>query len=230
MYRRHFSKNRKSRRYYPVKITIKKFTVNKALSEETLCFSATVFVDGKMAFSVLNRGNGGCHEYSTYGIENGRKLLDSAMSYARNLKKDDFEALDCLLLEMIEDRKLIAECAKKTIYRLPGTENSTFVINAKFSKDVKSEILYLHPTAILLNETLAGQTAQEMHRFLIDESSFRRYCKSESVCMDQNNKVYRYKVAFSQKVKAEIEAKHPESTFVFANEYYGLDKEKQRSL
>lgn len=230
MYRRHFAKTRTSRRSCPVQITIEKVTVNKALSDETLCFNATVFVDGKKAFLVSNRGNGGCHEYSTYGIENGRKLLDSATAHARNLRKDDFEALDYLLVTMIEERKLIAECAKKTIYRLPDKENSNFIINAKFSTDVKDEILHLHPTAIILNETLAGQTAQKMHRFLSDESSIRRFCKSGSVCMDQDNRVYRYKVAFSQKIKAAIEAKHPESTLVFANEYFGLNTEKQRSL
>jgi len=42
-----------------MEITIKNLKVIKALSEETLCFTATVYVDGKKAGTASNRGFGG---------------------------------------------------------------------------------------------------------------------------------------------------------------------------
>lgn len=42
-----------------MEITIKKLKVIKAMSEETLCFTATVYVDGKKAGTAQNRGFGG---------------------------------------------------------------------------------------------------------------------------------------------------------------------------
>jgi hypothetical protein len=42
-----------------MQITLKNISYNSRLSEETSCFTATVYVDGKMAGSASNRGHGG---------------------------------------------------------------------------------------------------------------------------------------------------------------------------
>lgn len=47
-----------------IQITLASIKYMARLSEETDCFSATVMVDGKKAFEVSNRGNGGCNDYN----------------------------------------------------------------------------------------------------------------------------------------------------------------------
>ena len=46
-----------------MKITVKNLKVAEFASEETLCFTATVYIDGKMAFTAKNDGHGGCNFY-----------------------------------------------------------------------------------------------------------------------------------------------------------------------
>ena len=44
-------------------IELKNIKVNTRMSEETYCFEASVYIDGKRAGTVMNRGTGGDHEY-----------------------------------------------------------------------------------------------------------------------------------------------------------------------
>jgi hypothetical protein len=46
------------------RVTIKNLKTMSSLSEETLCFTATVYVDGKKFAQASNRGHGGCTDFS----------------------------------------------------------------------------------------------------------------------------------------------------------------------
>ena len=46
-----------------MKITVKNVKVAEFASEETLCFEATVYIDGVRAFTAHNDGHGGCDMY-----------------------------------------------------------------------------------------------------------------------------------------------------------------------
>ena len=46
-----------------MKIEVKAVKVHHDMSEETLCFSANLYVDGKKLCEISNRGCGGSHEY-----------------------------------------------------------------------------------------------------------------------------------------------------------------------
>ena len=46
-----------------MKIELKAVKVHHDMSEETLCFSANLYVDGKKICEISNRGCGGSHEY-----------------------------------------------------------------------------------------------------------------------------------------------------------------------
>ena len=46
-----------------MEITIKNLKTAEFASHETLCFSATVYVDGVRSFTAENDGNGGCNFY-----------------------------------------------------------------------------------------------------------------------------------------------------------------------
>lgn len=47
-----------------MRIELKSVDYSKQMSEETSCFSAQVYIDGRRVGSVLNHGHGGCHQYT----------------------------------------------------------------------------------------------------------------------------------------------------------------------
>lgn len=46
-----------------MKIELKRISLNRQLSEETACFSADLWVEGRKIGTVANRGTGGCDEF-----------------------------------------------------------------------------------------------------------------------------------------------------------------------
>ena len=46
-----------------MRIELKNIKHFESMSEETLCFNANLYVDGKKVGAVSNRGHGGCHHY-----------------------------------------------------------------------------------------------------------------------------------------------------------------------
>ena len=64
------------------RVEIKNVKHYPSLSQETDCFEAIVFLDGKLLGKVVNHGTGGCHEYAMTGDK--QKLLEE---YARTLPR-----------------------------------------------------------------------------------------------------------------------------------------------
>lgn len=50
-----------------MKFELKNVQYNALMSEETYCFSANLYIDGVFAFTVANRGHGGCNEVRPFG-------------------------------------------------------------------------------------------------------------------------------------------------------------------
>ena len=46
-----------------MRIELKNVKHVESMSEETECFTANLYVDGKKIGAVSNRGHGGCHDY-----------------------------------------------------------------------------------------------------------------------------------------------------------------------
>ena len=74
---------------------LKNLSLNTSMSEETHCFRATVYLNGKRMFCADNRGRGGSNDYYplSHGgldhhlLEKGREEFDEAMSLAREEAK-----------------------------------------------------------------------------------------------------------------------------------------------
>ena len=70
-------------------IEIKNLKLNKHFSEETHCFTATVYIDGKRAFSAENEGRGGPSNYHPYGKpKKAGANRDAQLSDFRNAMSD----------------------------------------------------------------------------------------------------------------------------------------------
>jgi hypothetical protein len=96
-----------------MKITIRQLTSNPQLSDETLCFTCSVYVDGVKAFTAMNRGTGGCHEYRPVKGQS-RELLDKAEEWAKSLPPVD--GLDSVLDPVI-DQLVDRELARKELVK-----------------------------------------------------------------------------------------------------------------
>jgi hypothetical protein len=72
-----------------MKIELKNVKVNEAFSEETTCFIADVFINGKKVAHAKNDGRGGCTDY--YPYEGQRELLKQAELFCKGLPKQVIE-------------------------------------------------------------------------------------------------------------------------------------------
>jgi len=88
-----------------MKLSLKNVKIANHLSEETLAFTATLYVDGKETASVSNRGTGGSNNY--YHIDpEAKERVDRAEDYAREKTGDDVEALDILIATMLDEDEM----------------------------------------------------------------------------------------------------------------------------
>jgi len=130
-----------------------------------LCFSMTVYIKGKKAFTAQNDGRGGDNFYTPCDLVHGKALLAEAHEFVKTLPpyvledwniSGDYD-LDILLEEMIEEKLENAEmkrkCKNKTLYHLPEDGKGQYwSINRPYSEGIKMHILGEHPNAIIINE------------------------------------------------------------------------------
>lgn len=138
-----------------MKLEIKNVRVQEKLSDETLCFSATLYVDGKRAATVSNRGCGGCHNYHWLDYKNvGQKVEEWAKQQPLEFDFDHLDQIVDDLLKKWEDAKL---CRNKTVFHLKSRPKQEMcVIKEKFSSNLKTwiERKYGDDLDYILNERL----------------------------------------------------------------------------
>ena len=148
-------------------ITVKNVKIADFASEETLCFQATVYVDGKRAFIAHNDGHGGANYY--YPLKGGnRDAIKSVGKHAATLPKIQTtlpatdgsdncfsyqQDIDHLVNEAVEEfqiQKDIKRLMKKVAIYEDG-EIYTFNIAGRDAPRVRNRIEERHPTCIILN-------------------------------------------------------------------------------
>lgn len=99
-----------------MKIELKKIKTNLALSQETICFSADVYVEGKLMGHAMNHGHGGESEVRVVN----RELFEKVQAYIKTLPKvkvtnPDMELeknLDWIMADLVQDHFKAKEDAK----------------------------------------------------------------------------------------------------------------------
>ena len=74
-----------------MKIELKNFKHYEKLSEETYCFTANIYVNGKFCGTAENRGIGGCTDYRPEHTEESRNIMKQAEGYCLTLPPDKWE-------------------------------------------------------------------------------------------------------------------------------------------
>lgn len=141
-----------------MKIELKNVKVNQAFSEETTCFIADVFVNGKKVAHAKNDGRGGCTDY--YHYEGQRELLNQVELFCKELPKKPIDfgdkivefnqslesVIDDLLFEKEkakEQKKIDKLCENHIVWGKPnGYSYSVLSFNGKPKfADIKNTIL-----------------------------------------------------------------------------------------
>jgi hypothetical protein len=118
-----------------MKIELKNLKVNQAFSEETTCFIADVFINGKKVAHAKNSGRGGCTDY--YHYEGQKELLKQAELFCKELPKREFtfgditrefdQTLESVIDDLVfakekekEDKKIIKLCENHIVFGKPN--------------------------------------------------------------------------------------------------------------
>jgi hypothetical protein len=157
-----------------IKCELRNVKTHVKLSEETECFSATLYLDGKAACEVGNRGTGGPHEYRwLVGRECGlQQQFEAHVTTQPALELGDGLGsvpcnsdifVDRLLGEWDIVQQLKRWCKKDVVFRLKSDKSGAWRTfrGVKFTPDVKAHILKLHGDAL---EEIANERFQAVCR------------------------------------------------------------------
>lgn len=138
-------------------VELKNVKIHPDMSEETNCFSATIYFDGKKIGEVRNNGRGGCNDYHWSDPVAGKALTAWAETQPHEFAFDHLDQVIDPLLEQQETIKWLKRNTKsKTLFRLPGDRKAEWrIVKAPFDAKVRVFILNKYPTVeCIANEDL----------------------------------------------------------------------------
>ena len=104
-----------------MKIAIKNLKIVQALSEETLCFTATLWLDGAKAATVTNRGHGGPNDYHFDDPTVRDQFGAWCKAQPLEFKFEEMDQIvDRIITKMDEERTYKRWCRANIVYRLAG--------------------------------------------------------------------------------------------------------------
>lgn len=152
-------------------ITLKNLKVNEQMSDETNCFSATIYFRGKRTGLVSNRGHGGENEVEWLNESLGQQVIDwldsQQMEYppcewspeplVLNFWNDKLaKVCDDAIVEILDRRYWKQHLRNKTVFTLKGdAPDRCWTLKQKFSPEVKQVLRekYGNKIAEIFNET-----------------------------------------------------------------------------
>jgi hypothetical protein len=108
-------------------VSLKNVKIVASLSEETTCFTASIYFKGKRIGDVSNRGTGGCHNY---GVSN-KPLWAEFEAHVDGLEDmDSFERMDMVIYQLLDEFEHKKELKRMTrnqvIFRVQGDEEGYY--------------------------------------------------------------------------------------------------------
>jgi len=114
-----------------VKITLKNIKYAKFASEETPCFKATIYIDGKRTGTVWNNGHGGSNSYSPWELESwltayGKTLPPLLCEFLDDTGQPAKVAIDAdmLINRVLEDEMLMRDMRRNLKTRVLFTRGA----------------------------------------------------------------------------------------------------------
>lgn len=150
-----------------MKVELRNVKVIKSLSEETPCFTANIWIDGRKAGDVRNHGTGGANEvwFADREVQMAFDAFVAAMPPIPNEWGGDPLPMDAdmfvgRLLDEHEERAWATrQCRKRTLFRLKGDGTESWrTVEAPFTPAVKAFLVRKYGDAVetILNEQIGG--------------------------------------------------------------------------
>ena len=113
------------------KLSVKKVKLVEALSEETPCFTADVYEDGKLIAHVSNRGHGGCNEVHPA----------KGLTYKDVAHIDTMDA-ECEIMTLVEEANIVKKYQGKSFVLKKGDDIFTRKLKVTFARLKKEHPKY----------------------------------------------------------------------------------------
>ena len=155
------------------KVEIKNLKVAEHLSEGSLAFTASIWINGKKAGDAKNNGRGGNNDVDLWKrkgeqVRRNNKLHDELKEYVKQFTWESLDGkqtpyrVDFYIDRLVDDEYVRQQvkrwCRTKTVFRIPGKtyeEGEYELMKKKFTKEVAKGLRILHGKDVLiLNETL----------------------------------------------------------------------------
>ena len=150
-------------------ITLKNVKIYAGLSEETIAFNASVYIDGKKVGEAKNAGHGGSNDVDVRDKDGrwNRDLLKEMETEASKHTwsyegKTHSHSLDSYIGDLVEEldqkQQLKRQLRGKTAYRIPGKsykDGEYTIVKHKYTKEVGEYLRERHGDDVFIfNETV----------------------------------------------------------------------------
>lgn len=131
-----------------MKVEVKNIKHIASLSEETYCFTATLYVDGVKSGEVSNRGHGGCNEFTDTDVQSEINAYAKSLPFVKTSFGEFEQSVDSLITDIVHwqiiRKELQRNLKNKVMYiengKLMQTNNARSpAMLLKWIEEVKSE-------------------------------------------------------------------------------------------
>ena len=119
------------------RLSLKSFKTVRWMSEETICFTATVLLDGKVIGTASNEGHGGC----TFVHFTSPTVESTAESFAKSINPADIKGW-----EFLADKGFTLDCLIDILVEREESKKETARIVSKIRRNAIKKAQYLKTT------------------------------------------------------------------------------------
>lgn len=113
---------------------LRNLKVNKALSQETECFSADIYLGDEKVGSTANRGCGGTHE-TFFASKDAREAFETV---ALSLGESPSWAEESLINLLVAETEIMKHAKKYITFVVEGDEQGVFVVTKRGRKKMRA--------------------------------------------------------------------------------------------
>lgn len=140
-----------------MEITLKNVKHAVFMSQETECFEASVYINGKKAGTVSNAGHGGCNDYHPWDLyQTLQAHCDTIPPDMAGYRVTPDEIIGNLFETWYNKKQYSKLCKRQTLFRIPGKEygeGQWNVAKIPFSPEVRSRLVRQFGASVeILNE------------------------------------------------------------------------------
>lgn len=140
-------------------IELRKLRIIKALSEETPCYTAEIWIDGALAFHASNRGHGGADDYRQVGaiteaeVNSWLRVNRPTRSFHGMSFEPDLENEIARLMDEAEHLGLLRRRRRTNVITIEDGKVYTYPLKGRPAATLIAAILAKKPDIEIVNET-----------------------------------------------------------------------------